>query len=141
MLSLTIICVDKLREPYLREAAAEYEKRLGAYCRLRTVEVQNDAGIVAALPPRAYKVALCIEGKQLSSEELAETVSVLQVRGYSELAFIIGGTDGMGEDVKSRCDMRLSFSRMTFPHPLMRVILLEQLYRALNISAGGSYHH
>ena len=72
MLSLTIICVDKLREPYLRAAAAEYEKRLGGYCRLRTVEVQDDAGILAALPPRAYKVALCIEGRQLSSEELAE---------------------------------------------------------------------
>ena len=136
MLSLTIICVDKLREPYLRAAAAEYEKR-----RLRTVEVQDDSGIIAALPPRAYKVALCIEGRQLSSEELAERVSELQVRGYSELVFIIGGTDGMSEEVKSHCDLRLSFSKMTFPHPLMRVILLEQLYRALNIASGGSYHH
>ena len=134
MLSLTIICVDKLREPYLRAAAAEYEKRLGGYCRLRTVEVQDDS-------PRAYKVALCIEGRQLSSEELAERVSELQVRGYSELVFIIGGTDGMSEEVKSHCDLRLSFSKMTFPHPLMRVILLEQLYRALNIASGGSYHH
>ena len=141
MLSLTIICVDKLREPYLRAAAAEYEKRLGGYCRLRTVEVQDDSGIIAALPPRAYKVALCLEGRQLSSEELAERVSELQVRGYSELVFIIGGTDGMSEEVKSRCDLRLSFSKMTFPHPLMRVILLEQLYRALNIASGGSYHH
>ena len=132
MLSLTIICVDKLREPYLRAAAAEYEKRLGGYCRLRTVEVQDDSGIIAALPPRAYKVALCIEGRR---------VSELQVRGYSELVFIIGGTDGMSEEVKSRCDLRLSFSKMTFPHPLMRVILLEQLYRALNIASGGSYHH
>ena len=63
------------------------------------------------------------------------------MRGYSELVFIIGGTDGMSEEVKSRCDLRLSFSKMTFPHPLMRVILLEQLYRALNIASGGSYHH
>lgn len=141
MLGITIICVDKLRESYLREAAAEYEKRLSAYCRLKTVEVADDNGIAAALPPRAYKIALCIEGKQLSSEELASTIENIPVRGYSEIAVIIGGTDGMGERIKAMCDMRLSFSKMTFPHPLMRVILLEQLYRALNIGAGGNYHH
>ena len=136
MFGITIICVDKLREGYLREAAAEYEKRM-----LRTIEVVGDAEIISALPARAYKIALCIEGKQLSSEELAEKIEDIKLRGYSELAVIIGGTDGMGEEVKARCDLRLSFSKMTFPHPLMRVILLEQLYRALNISAGGNYHH
>ncbi|MEE0836113.1 MAG: 23S rRNA (pseudouridine(1915)-N(3))-methyltransferase RlmH [Clostridia bacterium] len=141
MFGITIICVDKLREGYLREAAAEYEKRMSAYCRLRTIEVVGDAEIISALPARAYKIALCIEGKQLSSEELAEKIEDIKLRGYSELAVIIGGTDGMGEEVKARCDLRLSFSKMTFPHPLMRVILLEQLYRALNISAGGNYHH
>ena len=141
MLAVTIICVDKLRESYLREAAKEYEKRLSAYCRLRTIEVSDDNGILSVLPPRAFKIALCIEGKQMSSEELALFIGNTAVNGYSEIAVIIGGTDGMGENVKSACDLRLSFSKMTFPHPLMRVILLEQLYRALNIEAGGKYHH
>lgn len=141
MLGITIICVDKLREAYLREAASEYEKRMSSYCRLKTIEVTGDSEIISALPVRAYKIALCIEGRQLSSEEFAEKIEDIKVRGYSEIAVIIGGTNGMGEAVKSKCDLRLSFSRMTFPHPLMRVILLEQLYRALNISAGGNYHH
>ena len=141
MLGITIICVDKLRESYLREAAAEYEKRMSSYCRLKTIEVTGDSEIVSVLPLRAYKIALCIEGRQLSSEEFAEKNEDIKIRGYSEIAVIIGGTDGMSEAVKSKCDLRLSFSRMTFPHPLMRVILLEQLYRALNIGAGGKYHH
>ncbi len=141
MLTITIICVDKLRESYLREAAKEYEKRLSAYCRLKTVEVSDDNGILSALPTRAFKIALCVEGKQMSSEELSSLIGSTTVNGYSEIAVIIGGTDGMGENVKSACDLRLSFSKMTFPHPLMRVILLEQLYRALNIGAGGKYHH
>lgn len=141
MLGITIICVDKLREAYLREAAVEYEKRMSSYCRLKTIEVTGDSEIVSVLPLRAYKIALCIEGRQLSSEEFAEKIEDIKIRGYSEIAVIIGGTDGMSEAVKSKCDLRLSFSRMTFPHPLMRVILLEQLYRALNIGAGGKYHH
>ena len=141
MLGITIICVDKLREAYLREAAAEYEKRMSSYCRLKTIEVTGDSEIVSVLPLRAYKIALCIEGRQLSSEEFAEKIEDIKIRGYSEIAVIIGGTNGMSEAVNSKCDLRLSFSRMTFPHPLMRVILLEQLYRALNIGAGGKYHH
>ena len=141
MLGITIICVDKLREAYLREAAAEYEKRMSSYCRLKTIEVTGDSEIVSVLPLRAYKIALCIEGRQLSSEEFAEKIEDIKIRGYSEIAVIIGGTNGMSEAVKSKCDLRLSFSRMTFPHPLMRVILLVQLYRALNIGAGGKYHH
>lgn len=141
MLGITIICVDRLREAYLREAAAEYEKRMSSYCKLKIIEVTGDSEIVSVLPLRAYKIALCIEGRQLSSEEFSEKIEDIKIRGYSEIAVIIGGTDGMSETVKSKCDLRLSFSRMTFPHPLMRVILLEQLYRALNISAGGNYHH
>ena len=131
MLGITIICVDKLREAYLREAAAEYEKRMSSYCRLKTIEVTGDSEIVSVLPLRAYKIALCIEGRQLSSEEFAEKIEDIKIRGYSEIAVIIGGTDGMSEAVKSKCNLRLSFSRMTFPHPLMRVILLEQLYLSL----------
>ena len=78
---------------------------------------------------------------KIKPEEFAEKIEDIKIRGYSEIAVIIGGTDGMSEAVKSKCDLRLSFSRMTFPHPLMRVILLEQFYRALNIGAGGKYHH
>jgi len=141
MLNITLICVDKLREKYLKEAAAEYEKRLSAYCRFKTIEVNDDEGLIANLSPRAYKIALCIEGKEISSETFAEKLGKLQVDGISEIAFLIGGTDGMSDKVKSMCDFRLSFSPMTFPHPLMRVILLEQIYRALNINAGGNYHH
>lgn len=141
ILSVTIICVDKLRERYLREAAAEYEKRLSAYCRLRTVEVSDDDGLAAALSQRSYKIALCVEGTEISSENFADRIEKIQVGGYSEIEFLIGGTDGMSESIKDKCDLRLSFSKMTFPHPLMRVILLEQIYRALNINAGGSYHH
>lgn len=125
----------------MKEAAAEYEKRLSAYCRFRTIEVSDDNGLIASLPQRSYKVALCIEGKEISSEDFAEKMERLQVEGYSEIAFLIGGTDGMSDEVKKMCDLRMSFSKMTFPHPLMRVILLEQIYRALNINAGGSYHH
>lgn len=141
ILSVTIICVDKLREKYLREAAAEYEKRLSCYCHLRTVEVTDDNGLNSALSQRSYKIALCIEGDEMSSENFAEKIEKIQVDGYSEIEFLIGGTDGMSEKIKSKCNLRMSFSKMTFPHPLMRVILLEQIYRALNINAGGNYHH
>lgn len=109
MLGITIICVDKLREAYLREAAAEYEKRMSSYCRLKTIEVTGDSEIVSVLPLRAYKIALCIEGRQLSSEEFAEKIEDIKIRGYSEIAVIIGGTNGMSEAVKSKCDLRLSF--------------------------------
>ncbi len=139
MLNVKLICVGDLKESYLREAAAEYEKRLGAYCRLTTVVVKDDTKILP-LPPRSYKIALCVEGKQLSSPELASHIASVQSRGYSEIILIIGGADGMDEKIKDECDFKLSFSKMTFPHPLMRVILLEQLYRALNINSNGNYH-
>ena len=140
MLGITIICVDKLREAYLREAAAEYEKRMSSYCRLKTIEVTGDSEIVSVLPLRAYKIALCIEGRQLSSEEFAEKIEDIKIRGYSEIAVIIGGTDGMSEAVKSKCNLRLSFSRMTFPHQLMQMILLEQIYRGYRIMNHEPYH-
>ena len=139
MLNVKLICVGDLKESYLREAAAEYEKRLGAYCRFSTVVVKDDTKILP-LPARSYKIALCVEGKQLSSPELASHIADVQSRGYSEIILIIGGAEGMDERIKSECDLKLSFSKMTFPHPLMRVILLEQLYRALNINSNGNYH-
>ena len=140
MLGITIICVDKLREAYLREAAAEYEKRMSSYCRLKTIEVTGDSEIVSVLPLRAYKIALCLEGRQLSSEEFAEKIEDIKIRGYSEIAVIIGGTNGMSEAVKSKCDLRLSFSRMTFPHQVMQMILLEQMYRGYRIMKHEPYH-
>lgn len=140
MLTFHIICAGQLRESYLRLAASEYEKRLSGDCRIKTTET-DDAGLLGSIPPRAYKIALCVEGIQLSSEELASRIDAAATAGNSVIAFVIGGADGLPETVKQACDFRLSFSRMTFPHRLMRILLLEQLYRAVNITKGGKYHH
>ncbi len=140
MLNITVLTVGTLKEQYLRDAIKEYSKRIGGYARLVIKETQTDRELLALMPKKAYKFALCIEGKQMSSEELASRIEDVQVRGFSEIVFVIGDSDGMGEDVKAACDFRLSFSKMTFPHQLMRVILLEQIYRALSIIHGGKYH-
>ena len=141
MLNVKIICVGTLRESYLRDAVKEYEKRLQAYCKLTTAELKDDKALMSAIEGKGYKIALCVEGKQISSPELATVIENGTVAGQGTIYLVIGGADGLPENVKAACDMRLSFSKMTFPHQLMRVILLEQLYRALNISAGGHYHH
>lgn len=143
MLNIHIICActGKNKESYFTEAAAEYAKRIGAYARLKIVETgESDAEILAAVPHGAYRIALCINAPQLSSTELADKLDRVATEGHSTVAFIIGGSDGFGKSVEDCADMRLSFSRMTFPHRLMRVILLEQIYRALNINNGGKYH-
>lgn len=140
MLNVTVVCVGNLKEDYLRAACAEYAKRLNAYCNLRIAELKDGAPILPAIPKKAYKIALCVEGKQLSSEELSALMVDLPGRGFSEICFVIGPFDGLPEEVKAACDLRLSFSKMTFPHQLMRVILLEQIYRSMNIAAGGKYH-
>ncbi len=140
MLEITVVCVGNLKEKYFTEACAEYSKRLSAFCKLKVVELKDGAQIIPHLPTRARKVALCVEGKQLSSEELADYIEKLPNSGVSELCFVIGAFDGLSEEVKACCDMRLSFSKMTFPHRLMRVILLEQIYRAFTIISGGKYH-
>ena len=140
MLSVRILCVGTLKEAYLRDAVKEYAKRISGYARLTVTETKNDRELLPLLPPKAYKIALCVEGKQLSSEELASKLEELPNRGLSEVVFVIGDSDGMGEDIKAACDLRLSFSRMTFPHQLMRVILLEQIYRAMTILNHGKYH-
>jgi len=158
LLTVKFITVGNLKESYLREAAAEYEKRLGGFCRFESVCLKEEklsdspsaaeiasalkkesVKILAELSPRAYKIAMCIEGKQLSSEELAKKIeSVTETAG--EICFVIGSSHGLSEAVKSACDLRLSISKLTFPHQLMRVILLEAVYRALNISKGTKYH-
>ena len=157
MLKITIISVGGMKEKYFAEAIAEYEKRSSAFAQIKNINLKEepifdarDAEIAAALdaegeqilknlPPRAYKVALCVEGKQLSSEELAAMLHEVK-ETHGEVCFVIGSSHGLAEKVKAACDRRLSFSRLTFPHRLMRVILSEALYRALSIEGGGKYH-
>ena len=158
MLNLHIVTVGSLKESYLREAAGEYMKRLSGFCRPEIIELKDtrvpenpsdkevqaalqDEGdrILSLLPARAYKVAMCVEGKQMTSEELAAQIEeIMQVSG--DLYLIIGSSHGLSDRVKRACDLRLSVSRLTFPHQLMRVILLEAVYRALNIQRGTRYH-
>ena len=140
MLAINLICVGTLKEEYLRAACAEYEKRLASYCRLQTLQLKDRSKILPSLGRRSYKIALCIEGKMLSSPELSDLLSSLPDAGYSQIDLVIGDSDGLPDEIKNICDFKLSFSKMTFPHQLMRVILLEQIYRAFNIAAGGKYH-
>ncbi len=159
MLSVRLICVGKLGEKFWAEAVKEYAKRLAAYCKLEIVELpeqrlpqEPSAGeiaqaldkeaalIEARIPQGAAVIALCVEGKPMSSEQLADYLGKLTVSGTSRVCLLIGGSCGLSGRVKQRAVMRLSMSPMTFPHHLARVMVLEQLYRALNIAAGGKYH-
>ncbi len=158
-MKITVVCVGKIKERFFADALKEYEKRLSRYCKLSIVELQDEKTpdgasaaleeqirrkegerILKALPEGAYSIALAIQGKQLSSEELAETIEKLGVNGTSHIVFIIGGSLGLSKEVLSRAEYFLSFSKMTFPHQLMRVILLEQIYRAYRINSGEPYH-
>ena len=158
MLNIKFLTTGNLKETYWRDALGEYSKRLGGLCRFSCVEFKEvrlsdnpsqaeiDAAlenegekILAEFSPRAYKIALCVEGKQLSSEELAaklEQVSAVS----SDIIFVIGSSYGLSPRVKQACDLRLSVSKLTFPHQLMRVLLAEAVYRALNIVKGTKYH-
>ena len=155
---VTLITVGTLKEPYLSDAAAEYRKRLAAFCDLREVNLPEERiadeddpravaaslakegeKILAALPQSTPLVALCVEGKQLSSEEFAEAIGRLGESGGT-LAFVIGSSHGLSPAVKEKATLKLSYSKMTFPHQLMRVIFLESLYRAYTIRAGKKYH-
>ncbi len=140
MFHITVLCVGTLKEQYLRDAIAEYQKRLGGYCVFQIKERKNEQLLPDLAKSKAYKIALCVEGVMRSSEALADLLGTLPTRGYSECIFVIGDSDGLDESVKAGCDLRLSFSPMTFPHQLMRVILCEQVYRAMNIIGGGKYH-
>lgn len=156
---VTVICAGKLKERYWRDAVAEYAKRLGRYHRLEIVELADEKTpegmspaqeaevkrregerILKALKEDAFAVALAVEGKPLSSEELAAFLEKKTVEGTSHIAFLIGGSLGLSPEVMRRADFSLSFSRMTFPHQMMRVILLEQIYRAERIRRGEPYH-
>lgn len=159
MLAVRLICVGKLGEKFWKTACDEYAKRLSAYCKLEIIELPEQrlpdspsAGqiqqalareaelIRAKIPSGAAVFALCVEGKPLSSEELAEAIGSLTVSGTSRLVLLIGGSCGLDEALKKDAKLRLSMSKMTFPHHLARVMVLEQLYRSLNILGGGKYH-
>ena len=154
-MKINLIVVGKVKEKYLRDAIQEYAKRLSAYCDLSIIEVADEKTPEHApetveariketegerILAKISVIALAIEGDMLSSEQLAERVQELMLRGRSDISFIIGGSLGLSPAVLKRADRKLSFSRMTFPHQLMRVILLEQVYRAFKINAHEPYH-
>ncbi|MGB4094100.1 MAG: 23S rRNA (pseudouridine(1915)-N(3))-methyltransferase RlmH [Ruminococcus flavefaciens] len=156
-MTIQLIVIGKLKEDYLRSACAEYIKRLGRYCTFELHELDecrlsdnpSDKEITAALAKEAEQikryakgmiVPMCIEGRQLTSPELSEKITEAGVNGQSTVTFIIGSSFGLAPEIKAMGDLKLSMSKMTFPHQLARVMLLEQIYRAFQISTGGKYH-
>ena len=159
MLTVNIICIGKIKESYWREAIKEYSKRLTAFCKFNIIELDeekvnsnpNDAQIktildaegkriTSKLSKNSFVIPMCIEGKMLSSTELSEKISQVPLLGKSSIDFIIGGSWGLSDEVKSKADLKLSMSKMTFPHQMARVVLCEQIYRAFEISTNGKYH-
>ena len=156
---VTILTVGKIKESYLRDAIKEYAKRLGKYCKLEILEVtdkktpdslsataaelvrkKEGERLLKSLPKDAYIITLEISGKQLTSEEFSQKIENLAVQGVSHLVFVIGGSLGLGQNILQKSDFAMSFSKMTYPHQLMRVILLEQIYRGYRIANGEPYH-
>lgn len=159
MQKVTVLCVGKLKEKFYTEASAEYVKRLGRHCKIEIVELpefrlpeapsegdvqraltQEAAAIREKLPKGGAVIAMCIEGKLLSSEDLSKKLEQLAVSGKTQLTFLIGGSFGLHQSIKDMADLKLSMSPMTFPHHMARVMLLEQIYRAYQISDGTRYH-
>ncbi|MCP1161158.1 MULTISPECIES: 23S rRNA (pseudouridine(1915)-N(3))-methyltransferase RlmH [Bacillus] len=158
-MNISIITVGKLKEKYLKQGIDEYLKRLSAYAKMDIIEVPDEKApeelsdiemiqvkqkegerILAKIHPDAHVIALAIEGKMKSSEELADTIDKLATYGKSKIAFVIGGSLGLSQEVLQRADEKLSFSKMTFPHQLMKLVLLEQVYRSFRINRGEPYH-
>ncbi len=156
-MTISLIVIGKLKEEYLRSACAEYIKRLGRYCTFELHELDecrlsdspSDKEIAAALKKEAEQikkyakgmiVPMCIEGKQLTSPELSEKITNAGVSGQSTVTFIIGSSFGLDPEIKAMGALKLSMSKMTFPHQLARVMLLEQIYRSFQIAEGGKYH-
>lgn len=158
-MKITIISVGKLKEKYLKQGIQEYEKRLGSYASIDLIEVPDEKApenlseaqmeevkqkegerILAKVNPDAHVITLEIEGKMLTSEKLAKELDQLATYGKSKVTFIIGGSLGLSDEVMNRSDFALSFSKMTLPHQLMRLVLLEQIYRAFRINRGEPYH-
>lgn len=160
MIKINLITVGKLKEKYWRDAVAEYAKRLSSHCRIEIIELNesklpddpSDKQKLAALDAEAkaiqqfldikssFNIAMCIEGKQLASEQLSEKLDFCGTSGLSTVNFIIGSSFGIADSIKRQADLRLSMSAMTFPHQLARVMLIEQIYRAFQISANTRYH-
>lgn len=158
-MKVTILCVGKIKEKFFSMAIDEYRKRLSRYCKLEIIEVPDEKTdenasvaeemmvkekegerLLKNIKDSSYVIALAIDGKQFDSVELSEKIEKLGVQGVSHITFVIGGSLGLSEKVLSRADFKLSFSKMTFPHQLMRVILLEQIYRSYRIMNGEPYH-
>ena len=158
-MNVTILAVGKLKEKYWRDAVAEYSKRLKSYCSLQITEIKESplranpsaadeeavkiaegADILSRIRSSEYVITLEIKGKGLSSEALAQKIEALAIDGKSSIIFVIGGSLGLSEEVSRRADFKLSFSAMTFPHQMMRVILLEQIYRSFKINRHEAYH-
>lgn len=145
-MNITILCIGKLKERYWVEAIAEYSKRLNKYCSLSIEELKEDLlfaegqNILKRIKKETYVITLEIKGSMLTSEALAGKMELLGIEGKSDVTFIIGGSVGLSEEVSRRADYKLSFSKMTFPHQMMRVILLEQIYRSFKIIKGETYH-
>ena len=148
-MKITVIAVGKIKEKFFSEAIAEYQKRLSRYCKLEIVQVADEKTPDKASDLQneqikkkdgAYVIALAINGKMLSSEQLSAELERLGNQGQSQIVMIIGGSLGLSKEVLDRADYKLSFSPMTFPHQLMRVVLLEQVYRGFKIMAGEPYH-
>ena len=158
-MKITILCVGKVKEKFYRDAIDEFSKRLSRYCKLEIIEVSDEKTeeqaseneirlikekegerLLKNIKEDAYVITLCIDGKQLDSEELSEKIEKLGIQGNSHIYFVIGGSLGLADAVINRADYKLSFSKMTFPHQLMRVILLEQIYRSYRIMNNEPYH-
>lgn len=158
-MNINVVCIGKLKEKYWSEAVAEYAKRLRAYCSLEITELKEarlpdrsgaaeeeavktaeGRDILSHLRKEQYVITLEVQGNSLSSEGLAEKLEKLGLEGKSDVAFVIGGSLGLSAEVSARADYKLSFSAMTFPHQMMRVFLLEQIYRSFKINRGETYH-
>ena len=159
MLSIDIVCVGKLKEPYLKDAILEYTKRLSKYCHIQIIEVADEklpsrlnVSIIKEIKQKeahrifehikkdSYVICLDLLGKELSSVDFSKKLDEIGLHFNSSITFVIGGTLGLNSDVLSYCNEKLCFSKMTFPHQLIRVFLLEQLFRAFKISKGETYH-
>ena len=158
MLNIHIVCVGKIKEKYLKDAILEYSKRLSKYCKLEIIELQDEKipdklnssleneiknkeclNILNHLPKDSFNIALDLKGKEFSSEEFSKKLDSLSMEN-SHICFIIGGSLGLTKDLLDRCNLKICFSKMTFPHQLIRVFLLEQIFRAFKISHGETYH-
>lgn len=158
-MKIRIVSVGRIKEKFMQEGIKEYSKRLSRYCNLEIIEVDDEKApenlsdkemkqikdkegekILSKIPTNSYIISLAIEGKNLSSEELSEKIESLMIEGTNEITFIIGGSLGLSKEVLETSNFKLSFSKMTFPHQLMRVVLLEQIYRGFRIMKGEPYH-